>query len=151
MKKIIAILLVLMSLCSVVSADDTKTTVVNYTPTQGYVWNISANNITLTSSGVNMSVSAQEVRIASGKKLSISVASANGWKLMYSTDEISYTLAKGATTVTNNTEVLSVAAGSYSTTPTSQQLDFTLGSTSSVLYSEAYTDTLTFTAEIVNA
>ncbi|MBR3250948.1 MAG: hypothetical protein IKF80_04505 [Erysipelotrichaceae bacterium] len=151
MKKILAVLLVLMSLCTFVGADDTHTTAVNYTPSEGYVWNVSAESVTLSSSAVSMSVSAQEVRIESGKKLSISVASTNGWKLMYSTDEISYSLAKGATAVTNNMEILSVAAGAYSTTAVSQQLDFALGSTSSALYSESYTDTLTFTAEIVNA
>ena len=96
-----------------------------------------------------ITVSASEVKIEKGKKLKVTVSSANGWKVKSGDKELDYELKKGGTTLDNdsNNTVLEVEAG----TPTGSETLTANMKDTAANYStggESYTDTLTFTVTV---
>ncbi|MBR0419249.1 MAG: hypothetical protein IJI66_08775 [Erysipelotrichaceae bacterium] len=176
MKKFLAIMLAMLCICTMgvaatgdvdgTSAADTSDTAdVLYAVNEGYTWSIHADIDFGEDAGVNSYVerlvdennddaiiSVSRNIIAHGKKLQISIASANGFKVKTAAnDELSYEVRKnnasGAALAANDS-VLEVAAG---TNTGSQALYFKL--TTSAAAAEVagnYSDTLTYTAAIVD-
>ena len=129
-----------------------STTNVKYTVTEGYTVTVPADVTFTTSSKTGTGVvKAENVIIANGKTLSVTVASSNGYTLKYGTDvasSVAYTVKVGDSTTalsgTTAQQVLSVAAG---TTSDQVTLNFATDGTGFTKAGE-HTDTLTFSCSI---
>lgn len=156
MKKLLTLVLAVMMLCSVsVTAfaadldEDNKvgTITVSYGVADGYVVTIPADVIVSTA-GVETTLSASSVLIPDGKTLSVSVTSANSYKLECAGSKIPYTVSIGETKQTAATfTALSIASG---ITSGSVKLTFktTDADIAKATKSGNHTDTLTFTCGV---
>jgi hypothetical protein len=168
MKKVLTLLTaVLCTFClfSTVSAAeaDTKNTQVQYQVTEAYEWDIHANINFGSNAGVGQSIertkdsadndaeiSVTGTRIADGKKLVISISSANTFHVVNGGTSLAYTVKKSAAgaALANGDSVLELNAGAAGG---SQGLIFTLNTGSSAgEVAGSYSDTLTYTATIQN-
>ena len=174
MKKFLALMLAMFCICTLgvaaidgdSSADTSDTADVLYAVNEGYTWSIHADIDFGEDAGINNFVerlvdeneddaiiAVSKNIIAHGKKLSISIASANGFKVKTAlNDELNYEVRKnnasGAALAAND-PVLEVAAG---TNTGSQPLYFKLTTTSATAeVAGNYSDTLTYTAAIIDA
>lgn len=101
----------------------------------------------------DISVSAEKVVIDNGQALTVSVKSANEWKLMDekegSTASLTYTLTpedKSALTGTDPVEILSVAAGAAWNSSATEKMQVAISG--DAIMSGTYKDTLTFTVAV---
>jgi hypothetical protein len=167
MKKLLVAMVAMLCLCVVgVAADDTKDADVLYGVTESYDWSIHADinfgtdiaDDTVVGIGVDEEdddaiVSISNNRISHGKKLSISIASTNGFAMKTAdNDSIAYTVNKGVSydasaVLANNGVVLEVAAG----IPSGEQALFFQMRTAATQIAGNYSDTLTYTANIIPA
>lgn len=156
MKKLFTLVLAFMMLCSVsmtaFAADlnegsNSGSMTVSYGVDEGYVVTIPAD-VTVSTAGVETNLSASKVLLPDGKTLTVSVASANGFKLEYAGSKIPYTVSVGnkeQTTATFN--ALSITSG---TTSGSVKLTFktTQNDIDKATKAGNHTDTLTFTCGV---
>ena len=168
MKKFLAILMAVMCVCTLgVAAEDpdTKGANVLYDVNQKYTWSIHSDIDFGDDAGINRTVerlvdiedadakvAVSENVIAHGKRLSITIASANGFQVKTAAnDALNYEVrlgnASGAALV-NNAEVLGVNAG---TNAGEQALYFKLTTTTATAeVAGNYSDALTYTASIID-
>lgn len=156
MKKLLTLVLAVLMLCSVsvtaFAADLDKgnnvgSMTVSYGVDEGYVVTIPAD-VTVSTDGVETTLSASNVLLPDGKTLNVSVASANGFKLEYADSKIPYTVSVGNTEQTNVTfTALSITSG---TTSGSVKLTFktTNADIAGATKAGNHTDTLTFTCGV---
>lgn len=157
MKKLFTLVLAVLMLCSVsvtafAATDLDKNNIagsmtVSYGVDEGYVVTIPAD-VTVSTAGVESTLSASNVFLPDGKTLSVSVASANGFKLNYAGSEIPYTVSVGSTQQTTATfTALSILSG---TTSGSVKLTFktTQADINNATKAGNHTDTLTFTCSV---
>jgi len=174
MKKFLAILMAVFCVCSLgvaaidgdSSASTSGTADVIYGVTEGYTWTMHARIDFGTDAGINQTIgktvdiedSAAKITITKnviegGKKLQISIASANGYKLVSDNDdELAYTVNKGAefdsaAILGQNASVLELPSGQA--VPVEQALYFQLITPDGQEVAGNYSDTLTYTAAIV--
>ncbi len=157
MKKLLTLVLAVMMLCSVsVTAfaatdldkgNNVGSMTVSYGVDEGYVVTIPAD-VTVSTTGVETTLSASKVLLSDGKTLTVSVASANGFKLECAGSKIPYTVSVGDTEQTNATfTALSIKSG---TTSGSVNLTFktTQADINNATKAGTHTDTLTFTCGV---
>lgn len=156
MKKLLALVLTVIMLCSVsvtaFAADldegnNVGTITVSYGVDEGYVVTIPAD-VTVSTAGVETTLSASSVLIPDGKTLTVSVASTNNFNLEYAGSQIPYTVSVGETEQTTATfTALSITSG---TTSGSVKLTFktTDADIAKATKSGNHTDTLTFTCGV---
>lgn len=156
MKKLFALALVIVMLCSasatVFAADldegnNVGTITVSYGVAEGYVVTIPAD-VTVSTAGVETTLSASSVLLPDGKTLTVSVASTNSFNLEYAGSKIPYTVSVGETEQTTATfTALSITSG---TTSDSVTLTFktTAEDIAKATKSGNHTDTLTFTCGV---
>lgn len=156
MKKLFTLVLAVLMLCSVsVTAFATDldknhtggSMTVSYGVDEGYVVTIPAD-VTVSTAGEERTLSANSVLLPDGKTLTVSVASANGFKLEYAGSKIPYTVSVGSTKQTTATfTALSILSG---TTSGSVKLTFktTQNDIDKATKAGNHTDTLTFTCGV---
>lgn len=156
MKRLLAFVLAVMMLCSVSVAafaagldisNKVGSMTVSYGVAEGYVVTIPAD-VTVSTAGVEATLSASSVLLPDGKTLTVSVASTNSFKLEYAGSKIPYTVYLGDTAQTTATfTALSIASG---TTSDSVKLTFKTSSSdiANATKSGSHTDTLTFTCGV---
>lgn len=156
MKKLLTLVLAVLMLCSVsvtaFAADLDKgnnvgSMTVSYGVEESYVVTIPAD-VTVSTAGVERELSASSVLLPDGKTLTVSVASANGFKLEYAGSKIPYTVSVGDAKQTTATfTALSITSG---TTSGSVKLTFktTEADIAGATKSGNHTDTLTFTCGV---
>lgn len=156
MKKLLTLVLAVMMLCSVsvtaFAADldegnNVGTMTVSYGVAEGYVVTIPAD-VTVSTAGVETTLSASSVLLPDGKTLTVSVASTNNFNLEYAGSQIPYTVSVGETKQTSATfTALSITSG---TTSGSVKLTFktTDADIAKATKSGNHTDTLTFTCGV---
>lgn len=156
MKKLLTFVLAVLMLCSVsvtaFAADLDKgnnvgSMTVSYGVDEGYVVTIPAD-VTVSTAGVETTLSASKVLLPDGKTLTVSVASANDFKLEYAGSKIPYTVSVGNTEQTTATfTALSITSG---TTSGSVKLTFktTNADIAGATKAGNHTDTLTFTCGV---
>ena len=143
-KRIIALVLALVMMVGVsmvaFAADDTKYTTVSYTKDQSYTWSVPASITADGEVASNFNVTASNVYIADGKKLTISITSGivndNKVTLSCGDDEITAVVTFNGVTVSAGTQ--SGGATLIVAEPTG------------VTKAGTYTGTLTFTANVVD-
>lgn len=156
MKKLLTLVLAAMMLCSVsvtaFAADldegnNVGTMTVSYGVAEGYVVTIPAD-VSVSTAGVETTLSASSVLLPDGKTLTVSVASTNNFNLEYAGSQIPYTVSVGETKQTSATfTALSITSG---TTSGSVKLTFktTDADIAKATKSGNHTDTLTFTCGV---
>lgn len=156
MKKLLTLVLAVMMLCSVsvtaFAADldegnNVGTMTVSYGVAEGYVVTIPAD-VTVSTAGVETTLSASSVLLPDGKTLTVSVASTNNFNLKYAGSQIPYTVSVGEIKQTSATfTALSITSG---TTSDSVKLTFktTDADIAKATKSGNHTDTLTFTCGV---
>lgn len=156
MKKLLALVLAVLMLCSVsvtaFAADLDKgnsvgSMTVSYGVEDGYVVTIPAD-VVVNTTGVEKMLSASSVLLPDGKTLTVSISSANDFKLDYAGSKIPYTVSIGSTEQTNATfNALSITSG---TTSGSVKLIFktTDADIAKATKSGNHTDTITFTCGV---
>ncbi len=130
------------------SAEKTGAMSVDYNVAGSYTVTIPAS-VTFTKSGetVERGLSAKNVTLSEGSKLQVHVSSLNGFKLKNLDSYIDYTItANKVSDIQEDSVILSVSAGDTSGWTL---LDFTAQSTDNAAYAGEYSDTLTFTVEVV--
>lgn len=156
MKKIIALVIAILMMAAIAVpafALDQNTTAGNVTVTYGvsdkYTVNIPSDvelgnkDAAVETSGV----SASDVALTAGKKLTVTVASTNGWVVKSGEASVAYKMTYGSTDVSEGTAVvLEVASG---TATGSKAITFTRTAEPTVAANN-YSDTLTFTTAIVD-
>lgn len=157
MKKFIALMLALaltLSLGVVAFADNgfsgNSSLEASINTAESYVVTIPANQ-TVGETAKTGTVAASNVLLQNGKKLVVTMASANGYKMAYEGSEIPYTVKVGATTFSGTAaqNVLVVSAGATSGSAT---LSFATTSAAIAAATKAgnHTDTLTFACSVAN-
>jgi uncharacterized cupin superfamily protein len=155
LRVLMAIVLMLVVAAPVFAANltqDTTTGTMNVTYGVGETYTISipdslgfTQDLTQT-----VDVSVTDVLLPHGKTLTLSLTSANDYKLVYEDSEIVYTVTKGSVAFTSQvTEVLTVSAGDPEAT-TTESLTFatTSEAIAAATLSGQHVDTLTFTASV---
>lgn len=156
MKKLLALVLAVIMLCSLSvtalaaslnESNKVGTVTVSYGVDEGYVVTIPAD-VAVSTAGVEATLSASHVLLPSGKTLTVTVSSANGFKLKYESSQIPYTVSVDNTKQTTATfPALSILSG---TTSGSVKLTFqtTAADIAGATKAGSHTDTLTFTCGV---
>lgn len=156
MKKLFTLVLAVMMLCSVSvtawaaslnESNKVGSVTVSYGVAEGYVVTIPAD-VAVSTAGVEATLSASHVLLPSGKTLTITVSSANAFKLNYAGSQIPYTVSLDNAKQTAATfPALSVPSG---TTAGSVRLTFqtTAADIAGATKAGSHTDTLTFTCGV---
>ena len=159
MKKMIALVLAAVMTMSMTTAAFADQTVTNNTGTvdvtytiadsdESYIVTIPAD-VNLSSAAISKTgdVKVTNAVLKSGNTLKISVATANGFNLVNGVSAIPYTVSDGAAAIANDGTVLTVAAGTASSTKT---LTFatTADNVKQATLTGAHKDTLTFTVSV---
>ena len=152
MKKIISLFislcLLLVGNVVVFAEGDEKTTTVTYTPTKSYEWSI-PETVTATTEGADITCTITKLILANNDTLKIAVSSKNGFKLKNGGVEIGYTLKKGEKVLENDNAAYEFESNTDLTTANTQTIKAYLSTLPNNMLVQAYTDTLTFTASVV--
>lgn len=135
-----------------INGDSASATVtLNYSVSEGYTITIPTTPITVSTDGTDLTVEATDILLSAGSTLKLTVASGNNDFKMYTAEDtgkangLAYTVKKDGTAISSGADVLSIAAG---TTSTSTSLNIALSDTPT--YAGDYTDTLTFSASVAS-
>lgn len=157
MKKILSCVMALsIAACAAMSVSaaqlntqtSTATHQLNYSSQPQFTIEIPDGPTDITSGSANLVVTASDVLLNDGEKLSLKVASANDWTLKCGTSSIEYDAKIDSASIKTSGEVMKDIDANTSPDELTETIAVEVGAKNNAKCAGTYTDTLTFTATV---